>query len=58
MFWKDLSKKEKYHLKEQEITTLRDFKVLANLHVKMRLNYPNTEPCFICKEIARKLELL
>jgi len=57
MYFKDLNKTEKKHLKSQEIYTLRDFRSLAETHIKMRLENPKIEPCFECKNIARKLGL-
>jgi hypothetical protein len=57
MYWKDLTKKEKKHLKEQEIATLRDFKSLAEKQKDMRLRNSDIEPCWDCKSIARKLGL-
>ena len=60
MKWKDLTKEEKKHLKEQEITTLRDFKKTAKSQAEMRREkiYGFTcEPCWNCKMIARKLGL-
>ena len=55
--FKDLTKKEMKHLKSQEMTTLKAFKATAEAHVKMRVENPQIEPCFECKNIARKLNL-
>lgn len=55
--FKDLTKTEMKHLRRQEMTTLKQFKVTADAHVKMRQENPNIEPCFECKNIARKLNL-
>lgn len=55
--FKDLTKTELKHLRSQEITTLREFKKTAAAHVKMRLENPQIEPCYECKNIARKLQL-
>lgn len=57
ILFKNLTKKEKKHLKEVAgVTTLKDFKVTAAAHVEMRKNF-TIEPCFECKNIARKLGL-
>lgn len=55
--FKDLTKTELKHLKSQDMTTLREFKATAEAHVKMRQENPAIEPCFECKNIARKLNL-
>ena len=54
-YFKDLTKKELNHLKSQGMSTLREFKATAAGHVKMRQENPQIEPCFECKNIARKL---
>lgn len=64
-FFKDLTKKEKKHLKKTaEITTLAAFKEMAEKQAEMRKEYKekggvyaNFEPCYDCKNIARKLGL-
>ena len=56
-FFKDLTKKEKKHLKDQDMTTLKQFKATAEAHVKMREENPKIEPCYECKNIARKLNI-
>jgi len=60
--FKSLTKKEKQHLKSQEITTLREFKELAAYQYDYRRKndspgLPNPECCYECKAIARKLGL-
>lgn len=57
MFFKDLTKKEKKHLKGVGgVTTLRDFKNVAEYQKKWRQPGGN-EPCWECKFIAKKLGL-
>lgn len=57
MYFKDLSKKEKKHLKEVAgCTTLEAFKRTAEAHVQMRKE-GYMEPCYDCKHIAHKLGL-
>lgn len=56
-FFKDLTKKEMKHLRSQGMKTLRDFKATAEAHVKMRAENPAIEPCYECKNIARKLNI-
>ena len=55
MFFKDLSKKEKKHLREQGVRTLAEFKETAEKQRVLRKH--GGEPCFECKNIARKLGL-
>ena len=55
--FKDLTKSELKHLKSQDMTTLKAFKATAEAHVNMRAENPNIEPCYECKNIARKLNL-
>lgn len=55
MYFKDLTKKEKLHLRKQGITTLQKFKEVAAEQARMRGE--GGEPCFDCKNIARKLDL-
>jgi hypothetical protein len=55
MLFKDLSKKELAHLKAQGISTLRTFTHIAKEQKRMREE--GGEPCFECKNIARKLNL-
>lgn len=62
VYFKDLKKKEKAHLKEIGCKTLADFKRNAELHVIMRAEnkergFHNIEPCYECKHIAIKLGL-
>lgn len=53
--FKDLTKSETKHLRDVAgVTTLRDFKETAAAHVNMRAANPRIEPCFECKNIARK----
>ena len=55
--FKDLTKKEKKHLKEDgNCVTLGEFKVLAAAQKEMRQKM-TSEPCHCCKAIARKLGL-
>lgn len=55
--FKDLTKKELKHLKDEAgCTTLKTFKLTAATHVEMRKT-SKTEPCYECKNIARKLGL-
>jgi hypothetical protein len=53
--FKSLSKTEMKHLRSQEMTTLKQFKATADAHVRMRAENPQIEPCYECKNIARKL---
>jgi len=58
MFFKNLTKKEKKHLKiAGGITTLKEFKKTAEAQKEMREKHPSIEPCFECKFIAKKLGL-
>ena len=62
MHFKDLTKKEKKHLREMGITTLREFVRNAELQKEMRDQPPPEgftfyEPCWDCRMIAKKLEL-
>ena len=62
MYFKDLSKKEKKHLREMGMTTLREFVETAQLQKEMRDQPPPKgfkfyEPCWDCRAIAQKLEL-
>jgi hypothetical protein len=59
MGWKKkLTRKERKHLKEDaEIDTLNQLKLTIKDH-KERRKTAKIEPCYICKEIARKLKLL
>lgn len=59
MYWKDLSKKEKKHLRDFDITTLRDFKEMAINQAKDRERAKPAlmEPCWDCRAIAKKLGL-
>ncbi len=54
--FKNLTKKETEHLKSQGIKTLRDFTTIAAAQVEMRKT-STIEPCYECKNIARKLAL-
>jgi hypothetical protein len=58
MYFKDLSKKEKKHLRETGVRTLRQFKAVAVEQAKWRKENPLIEPCWECKRIAQKLGLL
>ena len=55
MYWKDLTKKEKKHLKEMDVRTLYDFKLMAEKQREFRIEAPDIEPCWDCKHIAIKL---
>lgn len=57
MYFKDLSKDEKLHLKSQEIFTLSHFKEVAEYQAMWRKDSPGFEPCYQCKDIAQKLGL-
>jgi hypothetical protein len=63
MYFKDLTKSEKKHLKETAgVTTLSAFKVTARYMADRRKEYiaaghTHMEPCYECKAIARKLGL-
>lgn len=58
MYFKDLTKKEKKHLRERDILTLREFKVVAAKQAESRKKYPtHSEPCWDCRAIANKLGL-
>ncbi len=58
MYFKNLLKKEKKHLREMGITTLREMKKTAEAQAEMRKAFPeNSEPCWDCRSIAKKLEL-
>lgn len=54
-FFKDLGKRDKKHLAEMGMQTLGTFRRNAEEQRLMRLATPDIEPCFTCKEIARKL---
>ena len=54
--FKNLGKRDMQHLRDMETPTLRQFKVMAESHRKMRQE-TNIEPCHVCKQIARKLGL-
>jgi hypothetical protein len=61
MKFKDLNKKEMRHLRAQlSSPTLRNFKIVAEYQKSLR-DAPDfqqyNEPCYECKEIARKLGL-
>lgn len=56
MHFKDLTKKEKKHLREMGMTSLRQFKSNAEQQALLRKRYPS-EPCWDCRLIAKKLEL-
>jgi len=58
--WKDLTKKERKHVHEMGITTLRQFKVNAEHQAQTRKEFPLpefSEPCWDCRTIAKKLGL-
>lgn len=51
-----LTKKEVSHMKETaNATTLGALERNFKAQVKMRKDFPDTEPCWECKNIARKL---
>lgn len=58
--FKSLTKKEMKHLRSQKITTLSAFKDVA-AEQKAKRDAPDfhqcNEPCYECKNIARKLGL-
>lgn len=54
-FFKDLGKRDKKHLAEMGMQTLGAFRRNAEEQRQMRLAHPESEPCFECKAIARKL---
>lgn len=59
--WKDLTKKERQHLKDVNVTTLWQFKDLVAFHQAMRAesgHNPVVEPCWECRQIANKLGLI
>ena len=48
--------KQLRHLKEQQDTlTLRAFKVNRAAQIAMKEQYPDTEPCWTCWEVERRL---
>lgn len=55
-YWKDLTKAERKHVKEMDLTTLRQFEKNARMQAEMRQSWPS-EPCWDCRAIARKLGL-
>lgn len=56
--WKDLTKKERKHVREMGVATLREFKKNAEFQAKARREYPEaSEPCWDCRFIAKKLGL-
>lgn len=56
--WKNLTKKEVKHLHGQGVTSLRQFKNVAAKQAEKRREFPtNSEPCWDCRYIARKLEI-
>ena len=58
--WKDLTKKERKHVREMGVATLREFKKNAEFQAKTRREFPLpefSEPCWECRAIAKKLEL-
>jgi hypothetical protein len=58
VFFKDLTKKERSHLKTTAgVTTLTAFKATAQYQAECRAA-GGIEPCYACKNIARKLGLL
>ena len=58
MYFKDLTKTEKKHLRDMGMTTLREFKETAGHQYAIRREFPKaSEPCWACREIAKKLEL-
>lgn len=62
MYFKDLSKKERKHLREMDCDSLRKFKQNAQGQKEMRDAPPPKgftfyEPCWDCRAIAKKLGL-
>jgi hypothetical protein len=62
VFFKDLTKKEKAHLNAMGMRTLAQFKATAADQAERRAEYAAEgksfmEPCYECKNIARKLGL-
>ena len=58
MYFKDLTEKEKKHLQEMDITTLTEFKLVAQTQKEMRDSQSmGSEPCWDCRAIAKKLGL-
>lgn len=56
MHFKDLPKKDKRHLREMGVTTLRDMKRTAETQKQYR-EATGCEPCWSCRSIALKLGL-
>jgi hypothetical protein len=56
-YWKDLSKKERKHLRDFGVYTLGQFKEMAENQRINREAYKDYEPCWTCKRIAEKLGL-
>jgi len=62
MYFKDLTKKEKRHLRDMGMATLREFKLAAAEQKRIRELPPPKgfkfyEPCWDCRFIAKKLGL-
>lgn len=58
MKWKTLPSKDLKHLRTVAgVNSLKQFKVTAAHHAKMRVLNPNIEPCWECRFIAQKLGL-
>ena len=56
-FIKDLTKKEKKHLREANVTTVPGLVKTFKFQKKCRKDNPDgIEPCWQCKSIARKLD--
>ncbi len=53
--WKKLTKKERKHLSEEKIRTTAQLQNTFGHQQDLRRTYPSTEPCWDCKQIARKL---
>lgn len=57
-YFKDLTKKEKKHLREMGMISLREFKKNAEFQAGERIKYPTSpDPCWDCRTIAKKLGL-
>lgn len=56
--WKELTKKERAHLREMGITSLREFKAVAAKQAETRAKYPTySELCWECRYIATRFHL-
>lgn len=58
MYFKDLTKKDKQHLRDMGITTLHQMKRNAAKQAEYRKSGElGSEPCWTCRAIAQKLGL-